>query len=47
LVSKGQNLFSWGSGNLDATTSTRKVYIKALRVADGGNLSELYDFVRS
>lgn len=47
LISKGQHPFSWGSGDLDATTSTRQVYIKALRVADGGDLSELYDFVRS
>jgi len=46
LMSKGQDPFSWGSGNLDATTSTRKVYIKALRAADGGDLTELYDFVR-
>lgn len=47
LISKGQHPFSWGSGDLDATTSTRKLYIKSLRAADGGDLSELYDFVRS
>lgn len=47
LMSKGQDPFSWGGGNLDVITPTRTSYIAALRAADAGDLSALRSFVRA
>lgn len=42
-----QNLFTWGSGNLNEKGNPRKVYIQALRLADANDYKLLLEFVRS
>ncbi|HWQ25357.1 MAG TPA: mobile mystery protein B [Chlorobaculum sp.] len=43
----GMPVFSWGAGELSRDGDTRKIYLKALREADGGNYEPLLAFARS
>lgn len=49
IVSKifGLEVFSWGSDNLSHETNAREIYIRAVKLADRGNYSELVKFARS
>lgn len=47
LKTHGVPVFSWGRANLGEKSETREGYINALREADGGDLEELKNFVRS
>jgi hypothetical protein len=42
-----QQVFTWGSGNLESPSSGRKLYINSLRKADSGFLDDLIQFARS
>ena len=46
LKSLGRDRFSWGSGNLVDTNTTRAQYVAALRAADGHDYGVLKGFVR-
>jgi Fic-DOC domain mobile mystery protein B len=51
LKQNGENVFSWGANifkgdNLGEVNEMRKIYIKALKEADRGNIKPLIDFVR-
>ena len=46
LESLGAQRFSWGSGDLNRDGGPRSTYLRALRRADEGVLSDLIDFVR-
>ena len=43
----GLNKFSWGNSSLVDSSEQRKIYLKALKMADNGNFSELINFARS
>jgi len=43
----GQPKFTWGSSALRAADETRKVYIAALKSADGHDFTALLEFARS
>jgi hypothetical protein len=43
----GLNKFSWGNSSLVDSYEQRKIYLKALKMADNGNFSELINFARS
>jgi Fic-DOC domain mobile mystery protein B len=47
VVRLGGKPFSWGGYTLDAPSSSRSAYIKALREADGGEISGLVTFART
>lgn len=49
IVSKifGLEVFSWGSDNLSHETNAREIYIRAVKLADKGDCSELSRFARS
>ena len=41
----GEKSLDWGSGNLTEISEIRKNYISALQKADGGDYTELLNFV--
>ena len=41
------NKFSWGNSSLVDSTEQRKMYLKALQLADNGDFSQLIKFARS
>lgn len=43
----GLDVFSWGNDNLSNETNAREIYIKAVKLADKGDYSELIKFARS
>lgn len=43
----GLDKFSWGSSSLVDSSDQRKMYLKALKLADNGDFSELLKFARS
>jgi Fic-DOC domain mobile mystery protein B len=43
----GGNSFRWGRQDLQTTSPTRELYLKALRAADAGDLDPLIGFARS
>jgi fido (protein-threonine AMPylation protein) len=43
----GMPEFTWGHSNLTSGNDQRKLYLKALKLADTGNFSELIAFARS
>jgi Fic-DOC domain mobile mystery protein B len=43
----GREPFSWGPDDLAAVGAAREAYIKALQLADGGDIRELLKFARS
>lgn len=47
VVSMGRPRFSWGRANLVDVSETRKLYVAALRAADGHDMAPLLEFVRS
>lgn len=49
IISKvfGQRVFSRGGDNLSHETNAREIYIRAVKLADRGNYSELVKFSRS
>ena len=46
LHGEGRDRFSWGAGDLAASTDVRAEYISALKAADKGDLKPLLAFVR-
>lgn len=40
-------VFTWGSANLSGGTNLREQYLKAIRIADAGNIGPLLAFARS
>ncbi len=47
LKEMGQDPFTWGRANLRDAGQARKIYINALRAADGHDIGKLLEFVRS
>ena len=47
LYQQGEKRFTWGRKNLTANNQVRKTYIHALRQADKGDYSALFQFVRT
>ena len=43
----GLNKFSWGNSSLVDSSEQRKMYLKALQLADNGDFSQLIKFARS
>lgn len=43
----GKEIFSWHQSNMVKANETRKKYIKALRIADNGNLVALIEFTKN
>lgn len=43
----GLDVFSWGNDNLSNETNAREIYIKAVKLADKGDYSELIKFAKS
>jgi Fic-DOC domain mobile mystery protein B len=43
----GKDIFSWNKSNMVKADETRKVYIKALKEADNGNINALIKFAKN
>ncbi|WP_421751337.1 mobile mystery protein B [Croceimicrobium sp.] len=41
-----QNAFNWGQNQMSQANNTRKKYIAALKIADGGNIDDLLRFAK-
>lgn len=47
VIQLGRERFTWGRTSIAAASETRQAYVRALKSADGGDISGLLEFARS